>query len=317
MKVCFAGTPDFAVPILAAIFRSRHRVALVVTQPDRPAGRGQKSYPPPVKEFVLQHGLPVIQPESINLPEAVETLRALEPDALVVAAYGKRLTPRVLRIPRLGCYNVHASLLPRYRGASPIAHAILNGERETGVTIQRMAPEIDAGAIVAQRAIPIGDEETTGELYDRLAALSAEMIVQTLDAIEAGTVVERPQDPELATPAPKLGKEDGLVPWHQDSRTVCDFVRAMTPWPGAFSWLRTGDGKERGRVILLSVRPTEDKDLHPFAGVVLSADRDLVVAAGKGAVSVRRLQPEGKRPMEAAAFLRGHGLKPGDRFYGR
>ena len=222
--------------MLEALLRSRHAVCLVVTQPDKPRGRGRVPWAPPVKELALSCGVPVIQPESINRPEAVESLRAAAPDAIVVTAYGKRLARRVLALPRLGCFNAHASLLPKYRGAAPIERAILCGESETGVTLQRMAPELDAGAILAQRALNIGDEETAGELSARLSALAAGMIVPLLDAVESGAAVEQPQDAAQATEAPSLRKNDGLVPWRLDARGVCNFIRGMTPWPGAFTF---------------------------------------------------------------------------------
>jgi methionyl-tRNA formyltransferase len=317
VKICFAGTPDFAVPTLEALLRSRHAVCLVVTQPDKPRGRGRAPWSPPVKELAQSRGVPVIQPESINRPEAVASLRAAAPDAIVVTAYGKRLTRRVLGLPRLGCFNAHASLLPKYRGAAPIARAILCGESETGVTIQRMAPELDAGAILVQRALKIGDEETAGELSARLSALAAEMIAPLLDAVESGAVVEQPQDAARATEAPSLRKNDGLVPWRLDARGVCNFIRGMTPWPGAFTFRVSGaSGEQRGRLILLAARPADDPAMAATPGRILRADDRLIVATGCGCVSVLRVQPEGRKPMDAAAYLRGRAVKPGDFFHG-
>ncbi len=322
MKVCFAGTPDFAVPMLEALLRSRHAVCLVVTQPDKPRGRGRVPWAPPVKELSLSRGVPVIQPESINRPEAVAALRAAAPDAIVVTAYGKRLTRRVLALPRLGCFNAHASLLPKYRGAAPIERAIVCGESETGVTIQRMAPELDAGAILLQRKLKIGDDETAGELSARLSALAAGMIVPLLDAVESGAAVEQPQDAAQATEAPSLQKNDGLVPWHLDARSVCNFIRGMTPWPGAFTFHGSGeprrsfDGSQGKRLILLAARPAEDPGMAVTPGQILRADDRLIVATGRGCVNILRVKPEGRNPMDAGAYLRGHAVKPGDFFHG-
>jgi methionyl-tRNA formyltransferase len=269
--------------------------------------------------------VPVIQPESINRPDAVAALRAAAPDAIVVTAYGKRLSRRVLALPRLGCFNAHASLLPKYRGAAPIERAILCGESETGVTIQRMAPELDAGAILVQRALKIGDEENAGELSARLSALAAEMIAPLLDAVESGAAVGRPQDAARATEAPSLKKNDGLVPWRLDARGVCNFIRGMTPWPGAFAFhVSRASGELRGpfdkaqgkRVILLAARVADDPGTAATPGQVLRADDRLIVATGRGCVAVLRVKPEGGKPMEAAAYLRGHAVKPGDLFHG-
>lgn len=324
MKIVFAGTPDLTLPTLCALVRSRHKVALVVTQPDRPAGRGRHAQIPPVKELALANGLPIIQPESINSPDAFRCIRESSADAIVVIAYGKRLLPRVLDLPRLGCFNVHFSLLPKYRGAAPINHAVLNGERETGVTIQRMAAQVDTGPILAQRALAIGEEETTGDLAERLAALAAEMIVPALDAIESGAAAERPQDPSGASKAPTLRKSDGIVPWDKSAMGITNFVRGMTPWPGAFTFCQAAGGRGRSRLILLATRPLVEPG--PSAehacgevsrpGVVVRADAELVVAAGEGFVSVLRVKPDGGKPMDAAAFLRGHSVRVGDRFRG-
>jgi len=291
VRIVFAGTPDLAVPTLSALLGSRHDVALVITQPDRPAGRGRRLVAPPMKELALSVKAPVIQPESINRSDAVQQIRASAPDAIVVFAYGKRLAHRVLRLPRLACFNIHASLLPKYRGAAPINHAILNGETETGVTVQRMAETIDTGAIVAQRSVLIGEEETAGQLAERLAALAAEMIVPTLNAIEAGAVEERSQDPALATEAPLLRKSDGVIPWNRSAGEVCNFVRAMTPWPGAFTFHQTAGGEMRGRVVLLAARAVADPGreakhaVGPVArpGVIVRADQ----GDGCGSVSPR------------------------------
>ncbi len=316
MKICFAGTPDFAVPSLEALLHSRHQVALVVTQPDRPVGRRRRVSPPPIKRKALDHDVPVIQPEGLNRPEALEALRATAPHALVVVAYGNILSRHVLDIPSRGCFNVHASLLPRYRGAAPIQHAILNGDRVTGVTVQRLVRKVDAGPILDQRSIDIGPDETAGELSDRLAALGGEMIVPVLDAVEKGTAQEEPQSEHGVTYAPKLSKRDGLIPWHLEANAVRDFIRAMTPWPGAFATLHGAKGEPKGRLTLLAARPLQSSDPRPEPGVVVRAHGELIVATGRGFLSLTRLKPEGGRPMDAPAYLRGHDVAPGDRLHG-
>jgi len=325
VRIVFAGTPALAVPALEALVRSRHEIVLVLTQPDRPAGRGRRRRMPPVKESALANGLPVIQPETINRADALQAISACAPAAVVVIAYGKRLGRRALELPRLGCFNVHFSLLPKYRGAAPINHAILNGEHETGVTIQRMAGRIDTGPVLAQRALKIGKEETAGELAERLAALAAEAISPTLDEIEYGTAVGHPQDHALACEAPSLRKSDGAVPWNVSAVRLCNFIRGMTPWPGPFTFLQTAGGETRGRLILLrahAVTDLGDEARHAIGpaarpGVVVRADRELIVATGEGFVSLARVKPEGARPMDAAAYLRGHSVRVGDRFRGR
>ncbi len=325
MNIIFAGTPQFAVPTLDALIRSRHQVELVVTQPDRSAGRGRKPVAPPVKEWALSAGLSIVQPESINRAPVVDRIRRLGPDALVVVAYGKRLGRRVLELPRLGCFNIHASLLPRHRGASPINYAISSGDRETGITIQKMATRIDSGPIVAQRATAIGEQETSGELSERLAELAREMIVPVLDSVQEATVREQPQDDACATYAPRLRKADGFIPWGKDSSYICRFVRAMTPWPGAFTLHQTAPGRQRGRLIVLAARTLAHPgyearhacDSVARPGVIVRADDALVVAAGEGFVSLLQVKPEAGKAMDAAAFLRGHTVRAGDRFRGR
>ena len=322
MRIVFAGTPALAVPTLEALIRSRNEVALVITQPDRPAGRGRKSHMPPVKEMALAKSVPVIQPESINRPDVLQQLRAIEPDAIIVIAYGKRLGRRVLALPQFGCLNIHFSLLPKYRGASPINHAILNGEQETGLTIQRMAAEIDTGPILFQHRLEIGAQETAGELAERLAALSSEKIVPALEAIESGAVEEHSQNPANASKAPLLRKSDGAIRWKKRAAEICNFVRGMTPWPGAFTFVRTASGETRGRLIILSAHALAEAGLeakHAIGevarpGIIVRADSKLVVAAGEDFVSVERVQPEGGKPMDANAYLRGHSVRVGDRF---
>jgi methionyl-tRNA formyltransferase len=311
MTVIFFGTPAFALPALEALLASRHRVLAVVTQPDRPSGRGQRLAEPPVKSRARQAGLPVWQPDRLKDEVWLGACRALGPDIGVVVAYGRILPQVLLDIPRFGFVNVHASLLPRYRGASPVQHAVMNGERETGVCIMRVVPALDAGPVLAVRRRPIGSDETAAEVERDLAGLGAALLVDTLDSIEAGTAREVPQDERDATYAPRLTKEDGLIDWTKPAPRLHDFVRGLHPWPLAWTWL---DG---ARLTVLRGRPAPEvppPGVRP--GTVIEAPRHrLVVACGADtAYELIELVPEGRRPMDARAFLAGHPLEAGHRF---
>ncbi|MBD3347679.1 MAG: methionyl-tRNA formyltransferase, partial [Candidatus Eisenbacteria bacterium] len=236
MRIAFMGTPDFAVPSLRKLEASRHDVSLVVTQPDRPAGRGRRLRPPAVKAAALNLGLPLEQHEDVNTDAFLRRLRELDPDVLVVVAFGQILRPELLELPERGAVNVHASLLPRFRGTAPINWAIVNGEKETGVTTMFMAPKVDAGEIILQRRTPIHATDTAGTLSDRLADMGAELLIETLDLIEAGEAPRIKQDPGLSSYARKLRKEDGEIDWSQPTGRVLDLVRGMAPWPGAYTW---------------------------------------------------------------------------------
>lgn len=303
LRVLFAGTPGFAVPSLEALLASAHTVCAVYTQPDRPAGRGRRPRSSPVKQCAERHGLPVRQPAGLRgrAPE----LAAWGADLMVVVAYGILLPPEVLAVPRLGCVNLHASLLPRWRGAAPIPRAIAAGDRVTGVTLMQMDAGLDTGPVLAQRETPIGDRETAGELHDRLALLGAALLGETLDGLEAGTVTPRPQDPALATYAPKLTKEEARVDWRLPAVQVDRLVRAFNPSPVAWTpspW---------GRLRLWRVTPRAAA--AGAAGTVLAAGPELVVACGTGAVRLDVLQPPGARPMTAQAFLNGRPVAVGQR----
>jgi len=305
----FMGTPQFAVPSLQALLCSQHEVCGVVTQPDRPSGRGQRLAPPPVKQLAEQHGLPVLQPERANASVERGVILGLAPDLIVVAAYGQILRREYLVRPRYGAINLHASLLPRHRGSSPASAAILAGDQVTGVTIQRMAARMDAGPILRIAETPVGDDETASELEARLAELGASLLPETIHEIERGTASEQPQDEALATTAPKLAKGDGLIDWTQPAEYLARFIRAMTDWPGAFTfWL----SPERGpvRLVIRRARACESGAESPGT-VLLVGDAELAVATGRGALSVVELQPAGKRAMPTADFLRGHDLQPG------
>ena len=305
MKILFMGTPDFAVPSLRRLVESGHELCGVFTQPDKPKNRGMKLQASPVKEFALSHNLPVFQPVKLRDGTALAQIQDLAPELIVVAAYGKILPEEILAVPNRGCINVHSSLLPKYRGAAPINWAILNGEWETGVTIMHMAPELDAGDIIAQRATAIGPDETAPELFARLAELGAELLTEAVTAIEAGTASRTPQDSAQATYAPMLSRELSPINWRRTAGEIHNQVRGLIPWPAATAEF----GGVRCKVYSTAVEslPAEEP------GTVLAADKaGIVVACGDGtALRILELQPDGKRRMKAADFLLGHPLLPG------
>ena len=237
LRIVFMGTPEFACPTLRALIDRGERVVAVVTQPDRPKGRGQRLQPPPVKALAERHGIPVLQPLKVRAPEAVEAIRALVPDLIVVVAFGQILPKSLLDIPRHGCINVHASLLPRYRGAAPLNWCIVNGETETGVTTMLMDVGLDTGDMLLKRTTPIDPDEDTSALHDRLALIGAEALVATLDELVAGRLVPQKQDDALSCYAPLMKKEDGRIDWSRDPQTIKNLVRGMAPWPGAYTSL--------------------------------------------------------------------------------
>jgi len=309
LRLVFFGTPDFAVPTLGALIASRHEVVGVVTQPDRPVGRGQRVRPSPVKTLALEQGLPVWQPDRLRDEGFMAAMQAVAADLGVVAAYGRILPEPLLALPRLGMVNVHASLLPAWRGASPVQHAVMAGDRETGVTIMRVVKALDAGATFARIVRPIGPDETAGDVERDLAGLGAGLLVDVLEAIERGTAAETPQDEAHATYAPRLTKDDGRLDWSLPAPSLHDRVRGLQPWPMAYAWL---DGR---RLTFWRVRPVPrrgEASPPPPGTIVEAAGGHLVVAAGAGtAVEVLELQPEGKRPMAARDFLAGHRLPAG------
>lgn len=306
LRVVFFGTPDFATPTLEALLASRHEVVGVVTQPDRPKGRGQRLAPPPVKQIAERAGLPVWQPTRLKDEAFHAALRALSPDLGVVAAYGRLIPDAVLAIPRLGVINVHASLLPAYRGASPIQTAIINGETETGVTIMRVVTALDAGGTFARVVRPIDPDERSDDVEAALARLGAHLLVEVVDELEAGRAVETPQDDAQASYAPRLTKADGALDWSQPAGVVHNRVRGLYPWPQATVWW----GSSRIALLRTAVAPGA-VDAPP--GTIVEALRDrLVVACGEHtSLRVLELQPEGRRAMRARDFLAGHPLEPG------
>jgi methionyl-tRNA formyltransferase len=318
MKLVMMGTGSFAEPTFQALLDSPHRVVALVTQPDRVVGqeRGTSRLARHgMKELARQRGVPVFQPESINTPEGVAYLKTLDPDLLVVAAYGQILSKDVLSAARLGGINVHASLLPKYRGAAPIAWAVYHGEARTGVTIIHMNPALDAGDMVAQESVAIGPEETAGELEARLAPLGAQLALQVVDRMAVGPVEGIKQDKAQVTKAPKLTKEHGIIDWNRPAEAVCNHIRAMQPWPTAYTFLHQ-PGKPPLRLIIALARVTPVVSENAPGEVVLRPDdpRLLVATAGGRAVAVVEVQPAGKRRMFADEFLRGRKLQAGDRF---
>jgi len=308
LRIVFFGTPAFAVPTLDALLASPHTVVAAVTQPDRPRGRGHHVLDAPVKARARDAGIPVLQPNRLNDPGFMTNLTTIDADVGVVAAYGKILTDEVLAQPRLGLINVHASLLPRYRGAAPVHRAVIAGDRETGVTIMRVVKALDAGPMLAKARRAIGPEETSEEVERDLARLGAALLVSTLDAMARGESIETAQDESQATYARRLTKSEGVVDWSQPADRIHDRIRGLHPWPLAFTFL------DARRVILRrSTVAARNQIAEP--GVVIEASGDrLVVATGSGALAIAELQLEGRRPMTAREFLAGHAVAPGDRF---
>ena len=303
MKILFMGTPEFAVPSLNALLGAGHTVCGVFTQPDKPKNRGMKLLPSPVKVCALSHEIPVFQPAKMRDGEALGYLRELDPELIVVAAYGKILPSEILDYPARGCINVHSSLLPKYRGAAPINWAILNGETVTGVTIMHMAPALDAGDIISQASTPIGADETAPTLTARLAELGAELRVSAVEAIGAGTAARTPQDEAGSTYAPMLSRELSPMDWNKPARTLHDQVRGLLPWPAAVAEF----GGIRCKVFSTDI-PLQTTDAAP--GTILEAGkRGIDIACGGGTVlHIDELQADGGKRMKAADYLRGHPL---------
>ena len=308
MRAVFFGTSEFAVPTLRALTASPVEVAAVFTQPDRPSGRGRRLTPPPVKACALEAGLPVLQPERIRAADISD----FRPDVGVVAAYGQILSRKLLGVPRLGLLNLHPSLLPRWRGAAPIQRALLEGDAETGVCVMRVAPELDAGAVLARRSVPIGPRDTSGTLHDKLAVLGAEQMVATLYALEKGGVAEEPQDESLVTYAEKLQKDEAKLDWRLAAVHLDRRIRGLNPWPVAqTSW----PGITSGPVRIWRAWPVPGES-GGAAGEVLGPGESpegagIRVAAGEGELVILEIQPPGRKKMDGGAFARGYPCKPG------
>jgi methionyl-tRNA formyltransferase len=301
------GTPEFALATLEGLIAAGLELVGVYTQPDRPSGRGKQLSAPPVKQLAAAHGIPVYQPLKLRLPEVVAELQALAPDLIVVVAFGQILPKSVLDIPRYGCINVHASLLPKYRGAAPINQAIIDGETETGVTTMYMDVGLDTGAMLVKRTTPIGPFETAGEVHDRLALLGRDAMEETLARLRAGTLGGEKQDDALSCYAPMLKKEQGLIDWRRPAREIHNRVRGLDPWPGAYTQL-AGEPLKLART-----RPEAEPHAQP-PGTVIGADRDGVrVACGEGVLTIGELQLPGRKRLAAAEFLRGCPLPAGTR----
>ncbi len=312
-RILMFGTGDFAVPTFLRLLDSGFHVLALVTQPDRPQGRKQELIPSRIKQEALNRGVPVEQPENVNAPESLDHLRPYQPDLFVTAAYGQILSADLLSIPRLGGINLHGSILPSYRGAAPVARAIEHGESESGVTVIRMTPRIDAGGMIAFARTPIGPDETAGELEDRLSEIGAPLIVETIPKLLDGSATILPQDLSKVTKAPKLRKESGRIDWNKPAQAVHNLVRAMQPWPMASTFWHPADASKPP--MRLIVHRTEVTTAGGEPGTVLEVDRDgLIVGAGEGSVRLLVVQPPGKKPMPVADFLRGHHVQIGDRF---
>jgi methionyl-tRNA formyltransferase len=304
-RIVFMGTPQFSVPALTALDENDYDVAMVVTAPDRPKGRGRKMAPSAVKRKALDMGYPVSQPTSIKTGEFVRKIEDLEPDLMVVIAFGRILPENLLALPRLGTINIHASLLPKYRGAAPIQWAIINGEKETGVCSMQMERELDTGNILLCAKETIHPEDTAATLHDRLAVKSAAVLLDTLKAFANNRIQPIPQDHSLATYAPMLTKDDGLINWNQSAESLINFIRGVTPWPGAYTFL----GEQRLKIFKSHPHPIE---IDESPGTVLKGFADeLRVATAKGALCVEEIQGESGKRLAIKEFLRGHKIPPG------
>jgi methionyl-tRNA formyltransferase len=303
------GTPDFAVPCLERLVAANHEVVAVVTQPDRPKGRGQKLTASPVKEAAIKYGLPVLQPEKIKEPGFIEQLAALKPDIIVVVAFGQFLPKILLELPPLGCINVHASLLPYYRGAAPIHWAVINGEKVTGVTTMYMDLGMDTGDMILKAETAIGGQDTSGELHDRLMEMGAELLIQTVAAIANGTAPRTKQDNSQATYAPLLKRDTELIDWGKPAQSIHNLIRGLNPWPGAYC---------RHRDKILKVWRSELLNSSAAGrkpGELVAVGDKLAVATGQGMIILREVQPESKRRMAAEEYMRGYSVNAGEVLY--
>lgn len=311
LRIGFLGTGRLALPVFQALCDSAHTLCGLVTQPDR-TGPGHHRHRNPLKDLAIERGIPVLQPVRIKRPESVAELRAWNPDLFVVAAYGQILSNEILDLPRLGTINVHASLLPRHRGATPIHAAILNGDVDTGITIIKLVQELDAGPMLGVISTPIRPHETTGELEGRLADLAPAITLQVIAELAAGTAQEVPQNHALATHVGKLSKADGRIPWSQSATVIERHVRGMQPWPGPFTQLIQAD-KPPLRMQILEVDPVFSESSLPPGNVIDIAADSLTIRCGTAAVRILKVHPDGKRPMPVAEFLRGRRVQIGDR----
>ena len=301
MRIVFIGAGEIGVPTLQALLRSsEHQLIGVFTQPDKPVGRAQRIEPTPIKRALAGSKVPILQPARVKDRQAIEEIRALQPDAIVVIAYGQILPREVLEVPRVACLNLHASLLPRWRGAAPIQAAIAADDPETGITVMYMAEGLDTGDILLQRRIDILPTDTGGSLHDRLALIAPETLLDALQMLAEGDAPRIPQDNALATYAPKLTRDNGKIDWSEPAEIIERTIRAFNPWPGAFTEIAS-PGVRKLKIFSAAI-----VDLNGKPGEFLRSEKELVIAAGKGALSLGEVQLEGKRRMDAAEFLRGH-----------
>lgn len=300
LRIIFAGTPDFAASALSALIESEHEVIAVYTQPDRPAGRGRKLRASPVKEVAVEHNIPVFQPENLKTSETQDELKNLNADIMVVAAYGLILPQVVLDIPRLGCLNIHASLLPRWRGAAPIQRAIAAGDKESGISIMQMNAGLDTGNILQLFSCPITAEDNGGDLHDRLAEIGANAIVEVLNDLDSDTLNPVIQDDSLATYAHKLDKKEAIIDWKNSATDIERFIRAFNPWPVAFTYINDKTLRIWQAQVL-----TDNSDLE--AGTIIRCDKKSIdISCGEGVLRILKLQPSGSKAMDVAAFMNGH-----------
>lgn len=314
MRIIFMGTPEFAVPVLESLINSRHEVVAVVTQPDRPKGRGKNMQFSPVKECALAHNIPVMQPVNVSVTEVIDELRAYEPELIVVVAFGQFVTKKIREMPKYGCINVHASLLPKYRGAGPIQWAVINGEKESGVTTMYMCREIDKGDMLLKDTVTLDPKETGDSLHDKLSMMGGPLLLKTIDQLEDGSAVRIPQCEEESTYAPKLEKTMGNIDWTMDADRIERLVRGLNSWPGTFTKIHGKTVKIWDCDVVRQETLTENQAAATPGTVIVSEKDQLIVKAGNGALSLRMLQPEGKKNMTVDAYLRGYPIAQGELF---
>ncbi|MDE6567781.1 MAG: methionyl-tRNA formyltransferase [Lachnospiraceae bacterium] len=315
MKIVFMGTPDFAVDTLKTLVESKHEVVGVITQPDKPKGRSGKLQLTPVKETALQYGIPVYQPEHARDPEFFQVLENLSPDVIVVVAFGQILPKTILQLPKYGCINVHASLLPKLRGAAPIQWSIINGDTESGVTIQQMDEGVDTGDILLMRKYTLDAKETGGSLFDRLASFGGSMVLEVLEQAEAGTLQPVPQNHEEHTRAKMLSKETGCIDFTQSALQIERLIRGLNPWPSAYTYLDDKMLKLWAAEVISAEQAAERGLDSAEPGTVLAVNKqDFVIQTGDGCLAVQEVQLAGKKRMDTEAFLRGYSLKKGTKF---
>ena len=307
MRIVFMGTPDFSVPALKALVEAGHEVAAVVTQPDRPRGRGKELQMTPVKVQALAYGIPVYQPEKVKDPAFVESLRDLQPEVIVVIAFGQILSRDILDLPPYGCINIHASLLPTYRGAAPIQWAVIDGEKETGVTTMMMDVGLDTGDMLEKTIIPLDPKETGGSLFDKLSQAGGPLILSTLEKLKAGTAVRTPQTDEDSTYAKMLTKSLGQIDWSMEAAAIERLIRGLNPWPSAYTFVHGKTLKIWDADVL-----KESSDGAAPGQIIRTDPHSLIVAAGEALLSIRELQLEGKKRMDVETFLRGYTIEKGE-----